>query len=1285
MKTIGLRAVSLSLLIAGSAALGGCPHEAEGPRAGDSNLLAKMTLKALEIESTRPASEAFEAWSKVLVEARETRGTPLAREAALAAIDALSGRDVFGLESFGTDVGIAQRMTDGARKVSAVMDATLASDGAIDPMVRIAAASARMHLAAALGDGKALGEARRATGCALEATIVGPFHGPTLTALADAGPVDKGTIAATYTPNPLGSSAALALGTSAKKTFGRGCTLDTTGSARAGGLRYAVIDVDVPEAQKIAIGIESSLPAQVLVSGKTVIDLPYGEISLHTTRFGRVAVGAPGSVRVVVKLAGYQNEPIVIYALGEDGTPLVSHAAPVGAPPAATITAAGPELMGPMPASWEARVTRALALIAMGDTRHAENLVADVAKPTPGAKPPGAAALVYARTLVTARDLPMHRRLERLRAAYDATLAAWPSSWEAIIGHAQIVALQRRGGAGEIDAIVEARNTRDKIGKNADPLIDAYLALIADDIYGVREDSLAHVKPKLAGTWIGWKLERATTKETDDLAVKNWCDPKRFDVGRWECAASKAVVGDEKGMLAELARLRTLYGAPKLGVDMEITSTIKTAGVAAARTLYENADIVDRSSRLAVSLVPAGAEGMKWLRREIRVIDGDPRSLTDLINMRRVAGDTSAGPELASVFGTRTKALITKDRANPAKPDAGTLILAREETYELEADGFLHAVVYDVRRLGGTTDVEANASARVGTTSGGIGWVTRKIHRIFKADGQIVEPDRIAAAQAGAELSQIEPGDYVELVAEGYLLARADGALDLDTPDLLPMRTAVEHAQITLSVPASLTADLWSHVELGKPVVTDAFGKKISTWTMKDHGVRRTERGQTGLDMQVAMRWGTWSWKRLGREAREGVLADDERSPEVSAWIASAVGNDKAPTIDLLVRLAKASKRAIPRVGFLPLGVGNINGPQHYNARTVLLDAQGSRVELVHRALDELGVKNEIVWAEQQPYSADPTMVARAWRFTHAILVAHVSDKSGSAVKPVWIDLDVDGYPPPPGKTSPELRGRMAIDTKGEIIAVPGNVVEDPDVATIDLTVDDTGRAKGTFALLLRGRDAQDVAAVLEEEAGDERDDALRSYVLAWMPEADVLEVKASAETWQVMVTAKIEVAAMLVPDGTRYAIAGTPPLHGGGRAATLGATYASQAKRTTALTIRDAIQYTIHRVIRLPKGSSISTPLPSLDITDAETKMKATRKVKVDDSTIIEDLTFNLPTGVVSVKGFDDFTASARTIDDGFESVIRVMPASSMKIAAAPTTSASAKPLPKAPPPKKP
>src|SRR5687768_17333126 len=85
----------------------GCPggEGARTARAGDPAALASSVTKALETEATRPANEALDAWLAVLAEAREVTGTPLAREAALAAIDAITGREVMGLEPLGSDVG----------------------------------------------------------------------------------------------------------------------------------------------------------------------------------------------------------------------------------------------------------------------------------------------------------------------------------------------------------------------------------------------------------------------------------------------------------------------------------------------------------------------------------------------------------------------------------------------------------------------------------------------------------------------------------------------------------------------------------------------------------------------------------------------------------------------------------------------------------------------------------------------------------------------------------------------------------------------------------------------------------------------------------------------------------------------------------------------------------------------------------------------------------------------------------------------------------------------------
>ena len=64
--------------------------------------------------------------------------------------------------------------------------------------------------------------------------------------------------------------------------------------------------------------------------------------------------------------------------------------------------------------------------------------------------------------------------------------------------------------------------------------------------------------------------------------------------------------------------------------------------------------------------------------------------------------------------------------------------------------------------------------------------------RIHKRDGRVLEPDAAAnAAQGNSDLSQLEQGDYVEQIIEGWALPGDTGQLVIDTPDLLPERTSV--------------------------------------------------------------------------------------------------------------------------------------------------------------------------------------------------------------------------------------------------------------------------------------------------------------------------------------------------------------------------------------------------------------------------------------------------------------------------------------------------------------
>ena len=77
------------------------------------------------------------------------------------------------------------------------------------------------------------------------------------------------------------------------------------------------------------------------------------------------------------------------------------------------------------------------------------------------------------------------------------------------------------------------------------------------------------------------------------------------------------------------------------------------------------------------------------------------------------------------------------------------------------------------------------------------------------------------------------------------------------------------------------------------------------------------------------------------------------------------------------------------------------------------------------------------------------------------------------------------------------------------------------------LALDAKGDARGTFAVVLRGRDAQELAEALFRIVGAERQRALRDVVLAWLPWANVDDVQlASTEgSWQVSLRADVSVS----------------------------------------------------------------------------------------------------------------------------------------------------------------
>jgi hypothetical protein len=605
---------------------------------------------------------------------------------------------------------------------------------------------------------------------------------------------------------------------------------------------------------------------------------------------------------------------------------------------------------------------------------------------------------------------------------------------------------------------------------------------------------------------------------------------------------------------------------------------------------------------------------------------------------------------------------VTSDAtASPLLANAATAVLAHKERYDIEASGLMHFTMMDVRRVMGTTDVESNAQASAPML---MGRDTVRIlrRRIFKKDGRIVLPDRTPnAAQSHADLSQLEAGDAVEAIYEGWGLPNETGNLGIDTPDLLPERTTVREATIELRLPPGIRGSMWSHPMLGRAEETQSDGKRVLVWRMKDRPVRRLESGVPKMDRNVGVSWSTASWEDVARGMKEAVASLTSPSPEVSAWARDAAGG-KPVSKELVAQIVAASGKAVKEASgaiLADIDLGRAGG-HGMTARNILATHEGSRTWLVVHALRELGVSTDVVVAENEPFSDSPTFPPHFGRFMHPLAVAHVPGGD------VWIDADIPGPPLPAGRVSPELRGRMALYPDGRIAALPAfsNDAERDEI-DIRLVVDEQGNAKGTITVLLRGHAAQDLAEALVKLVGLERQRALRGIALAWVPFATVekVELSSSEESWQVAMRADLSAPAYAQVEGSKpeartWVLPGMDAVHyvfPRPFVTTLSSTYAAQAQRESALAINHATQYHVRRRIDLPAKAKITRLPGPLDARGP--LLVASRKASVSGTSLEEDFVLDVTTGTVPRDKYDAFVQLTHQTDDAFRASTRVVP----------------------------
>jgi hypothetical protein len=1179
--------------------------------------LNALHARAVELEQTTAAPNAVESYF-ALLDGAVAAGSDAA---ALAAVDALVTRPVESLDALGRVNALAYRTPPGP--VLARLERSYAG---ASPLIRATIARAARELALYAGDAAAAALWRQRAGCVREAAVVGPLAWPPLPAVSRATPLERTEqpLEGAYPGVPPFSSSV-----AVRRVAADDCDLELHTTSNLDGLRAVAVDVDVPRAQRLELELESRSAAAVVVGGRPVFTRGY-ELGGGLVRVrGWANVGA-GKVRVVVRVGWNGELPrIRLAVLGEGGVPLATHAPRPGDKATVTATAAGS-----FPPSAGDRSLRAAAYLALGDARSAEHLLEEEGEPSEPLP-----SLLYARALLAARDRPEPRAVERSRQAYAAVLRAWPRSWEAQLGLAMAAVKQHGPVPGHFEALAQLAGATDP-----DPAVLAARASLADraQLHDLADDAYTALAGRVPGTPLLQRVDRAVHDRVGAELEAFLCGGGDRD--GLACLDTRAARGDRQGALAEIARLRTLRASPGALLNRELEQRLALGQRPLALAVYE---------KMMPALRPLAALGGLLDARVLR-----PRVLRELTSApdapaaaaALLAGQDSPAPALEA----ETVRRVAEDRRDRGTAGAATLVLVHRESYALAPSGLLRFTVYDVRRMSGTSDVNRPSQAAGPTIHGRD--VERSLRRrIFKPDGRILDPEQsVTTSQGRTDLSQLEPGDYLEEIAEGWALPAAWGQLNVLTPDLFPERTSVADATIEIRRPTALPISLWAHPRLGKVTVTHQGKDEISTFTVHAAPPRRMESDVHWTERSVSVAFGTARWEQIGQALAQTVAGLADADPFLSRWAHAATRGSERDSRDLLDRVATAVGQSIKRpdpTALADWAAFTAVGSQRSNARSILELGEGSRTWVAYRALAELGVRADLAVAELYPFSADPKYPPRPGRFAQPLLVAHLP--SGD----VWMDLDVKGPPLPPGQVSPQLRGRQALTPEGPTVAVLEEATDNQvDEVNVTLRLDPQGTARGTATVALRGADAQVIADELETLVGLRRDRRLRSVILGWLPSATVNQVSLASEpgAWQVTIKADVELPGYAQAEGGGWALPGLPPVHAlAAQPATLGSAFGRQRSRDSALTVEQAIQYRMRRRVTLPARCRVVGTAPALVVRDPN--IEAFRGVELAGEIVDERYELTVPTAVVDPGRYEGLVKTLTQVDDVFQSATRV------------------------------
>jgi hypothetical protein len=248
------------MLVVASTLASCMPRPAKSPAAGANADLANAFAKAAEADQTRGSEDALKAYLSLLDTAVDNPAATHALSAVLASVGALTSRSSGAIERIGGYLTLAYRHPGAMKSVLAGLAKAYDRAATAGPFARGAIARGAYALALYQGDAVSADTWRARTGCAREATVVGPLEWPAVPAIEHPTPVEGPTSKLAETYAGIAPFAARLRPLIAQAD---GCDIGLYESSALDGLRAVVVDVDVPRSQTIGIAIESAAAAVV--------------------------------------------------------------------------------------------------------------------------------------------------------------------------------------------------------------------------------------------------------------------------------------------------------------------------------------------------------------------------------------------------------------------------------------------------------------------------------------------------------------------------------------------------------------------------------------------------------------------------------------------------------------------------------------------------------------------------------------------------------------------------------------------------------------------------------------------------------------------------------------------------------------------------------------------------------------------------------------------------------------------------------------------------------------